>query len=181
MKNDFESILENLKKETSYFSELDDIKEGNNTLEAKETKKVDSFLTQRDKYKIENDKNVSSKFNVVWSENKETLLFFLIVSLIVILVGILSSIDYVIFAGIFSFLLASVIIFITFYRYVISASAKTVYPSNILDRIERLETKMNYLMKELNDFKGETSYDLVSEINEIKAVLKSIVEVNKKR
>lgn len=178
MKNDFEKILENLKKETSYSLDIKDLKENDSNLDDKST--VNNFNYET-KYRFEEEKRISSKFNVIWSENKETLLFFLIISAIVILIGLISSTDYIIFIGVFSFLLSCIIIFITFYRYILTVSTKVSLPSNIIERIERLETKINYLMKETKESKNGVSYDVVSEINEIKAVLKRLVEVNKKK
>lgn len=176
MKNDFEKILENLKRETSYSIDINNTNEKNNNFEDKKIQTI-----YEDKYKFDEEKKISSRFNVVWSENKETLLFFLIISVIVILIGLISSNDYLIFVGVFSFILSSVIIFITFYRYIITVSTKLSLPSNIIERIERLETKVNYIMKEIKESKGGVPYDVASEINEIKAVLKRLVEVNKKR
>lgn len=185
MNDEFGKILEELKKETSYDSIIKEEKEPKfsagdeqNTkfIENKSINNVDNSLI------VEEEKKVISKFNIIWSENKETMLFFMIISVIVIVIGIISSSDYVIFVGVVSFILSAIIIFITFYRYILTVSIKTSIPSGLLDRIERMEGKISYLMKERE--KGVREYvghDLRTELEEIKAVLKTLMTVNRKK
>ncbi|MCX7641970.1 MAG: hypothetical protein N2Z20_04980 [Elusimicrobiales bacterium] len=178
MSEELEKILEELKKETLYDFGLEkniNLKDVEKKIELSDSKNIENYYSKQNIEFKDERKNLST-YNVAWSENKETLIFFMIVSVIVILIGLISSTDYIIFAGIFSFILSSVIIFITFYRYVLTVSVKASMPTGILERIEKIESKINYLMKEhqLISKQGFGS-DLRDEINELKAIIKTLI------
>ncbi|MGC9070079.1 MAG: hypothetical protein ACP5IO_02065 [Elusimicrobiales bacterium] len=172
MSDELKEIIDKLKEETS-----------KDFLKSKmfvDDKKVDSYQKDRAtslvKHSFDTDivKKNLSRFNVVWSENKETLIFFMILSVIVIFAGLISGLEYITFAGVASFLLSAAIIFITFYRYVITASSKVLLPNDLVDRVNELENKVSYIMKKNVSNSGDNER-IIEELNEIKSVVKILM------
>jgi hypothetical protein len=133
----------------------------------------------REGYNI-NDTTLPTKFNIVWAENKETLLLSLLSSIIVIIIGLFSGYDYITIGGFFVFVLFSILIFFTFFRYVMVASSKSKIPDELLRKINLLEKKIEFLPKK--DFKvsDDRIVRMEEELNEIKLIVKTLVDSIKK-
>ncbi len=174
MSDELEKILEKLKEETSSFDDF-----SKNIIEDSKHQKDNSIKNEQLKRNlaayssVDIEKKVSSKFNVVWSENKETLIFFMIISVIVIFAGLISGFEYITFAGVVSFILSSVIMFITFYRYIIAVSSKVSLPDGFVERIYELENKVGYIMKKTAS--GGVDNKIAEEISEIKSIIKVLM------
>ncbi|MEW6013494.1 MAG: hypothetical protein AB1602_08865 [Elusimicrobiota bacterium] len=174
--NKLENLLNDLKKE-SITEELD-FKETENKTE--ENFFYDKPSPPRFDFNIKTDNIASPKFNVIWSENKETLLFSLLASIIVIVVGLISSYEYLAVIGSVSFMLFSVLVFITFFRYVLVAYQKSKVPEDIINRINVIEKKIDYISKKETGLGLGRSKDLENEVQEIKSVLKTVLGSLKK-
>lgn len=174
MSEEFEKILQELKKEVS----------DNKTLDLNNSNKEDTLVKTNDinvaktlsvndiSYDI--DKKAKTRHNMIWDENKETLLFFIIISVIVILIGLVSGHEYITVIGSTAFLLSSTICFLSFYGYIRNISSKGLLTSNLDDRVSKLERKVNYIMQKKAD-SFVVQDDIKSEIEEIKAILKTII------
>ncbi|MEF3280997.1 MAG: hypothetical protein K6357_08555 [Elusimicrobiota bacterium] len=121
----------------------------------------------------------SSKFNVIWSENKETLLFSLLSAIIVIILGLISGYEYVLFAGIIAFLLFSILVFMAFFKYITVSSSSAKIPDEISNRINMLESKLDFLSKKgktgLGSVSGERISELENSVEELRTIVKTIV------
>jgi len=180
-KNKLEDILNELKKETDFMEplekETDDFKKFTQQTESEK----DVIKNYNNTFYDLDYKNVSSKFNVVWAENKETLLFSVLSSIIVIMIGFLSGYDYIIIGGFLAFILFSVLIFFTFFKYVTVVSAKAKIPQDLINKIETLERKVEFLLrKDIKTPQGKVE-KIEEEVREIKLVLKSVVDSIKKQ
>lgn len=180
MSSELERILEKLKEETSYEPTIEERRE---VFLKQASGPNKAFNIVEKEMVVDDEKKRLASFNVIWSENKETMLFFMILSVIVVVVGVISLKDYIIFAGIFSFILSAIVIFLAFYRYITQATTKSSIPSQLLDRIERMEVKIDYLMKEMKKGGIEKGIDpqFRDEIEEIKSVLKTLMGGIKKQ
>lgn len=173
----FENILDELKKET--FKDGVILNEADNFEENKQndTPVIDYNFSIKSK---ESD-HYNAKFNVIWSENKETLLFSLLSSIIVIITGIISSYEYIVFLGAVSFMLFSVLVFISFFRYILVAYHKSKIPEDVYSRISAVEKKVDFLSKKDSvSGSGIKNKDLEEEVAEIKSVLKTLISSLKK-
>ena len=175
--NRLDDILNELRKEVVSETSFDNI-EDHNYLE----KNMSSFTKPSKDFSSHYNANLS-KFNVVWAENKETLLFLLLSSIIVIIIGLLSGYDYIIIVGLFSFAIFSVLIFLTFFKYINAASSKVRIPEDFLRRVDTLERRVEFLskkeMKSANSH-GSRVEKLEEEVREMKLVVKSLIDSIKK-
>jgi len=175
----FENLLENLKKETMFNNigiEESSSYENNNSVDTKEKNERPVF-----EFKPRDELKGANKFNVIWSENKETLLFSILSSIIIVLLGLLSSYEYLVVAGSISFILFSVLIFITFFKYIFVAYQKSKVSEDLINRISVLERKIDFISKK--DFSsGQTQRygEIESEVKELKSVVKTIINSLKK-
>lgn len=174
--NKLENLLNDLKKES--LSEDFDLRESENKTE--ENLSYNKPSPAKFDFNIKTDNAGSSKFNVAWSENKETLLFSVLASIIVIIIGLISSYEYITVIGSVSFMLFSVLVFITFFRYVLIAYQKSKIPEDIINRISALEKKMEYLSQKETGLSSGRTKDMENEIREIKSVLKTVLSSFKK-
>lgn len=171
---DFKDLLDELKKET----ELKDIDKSfdspEKNIEVKERENND--LTRRYSF-VPREQGSGNKFNVIWSENKETLLFSLLSSIIVIMAGLLSSYDYIVIVGVISFMLFSVLVFITFFRYVLISYQKSKIPDELLNRIITLEKRVEFISKEKDYSGGDIGRvkKIEDEVDEIKTLLRTLL------
>ncbi len=112
------------------------------------------------------DPQPASRFNAVWSENKESLLFCLLASACVILTGVLSQKEYVTLAGTISFVLFSIVSFAAFFRYVsTSSSAENLQPQSF-----RYEPQKHYP----STMSADKERELEGKIEELRSVIKAL-------
>jgi ABC-type multidrug transport system fused ATPase/permease subunit len=174
-KNNFEKLLNELKNEEDIFRENDvnfDYIRPSSMWNKPEKESPKYFIPEN----TESEK--MSKFNVIWSENKESLLLFLLASVIVIVLGLISSVNFLTVIGSISFLVFTALIFITFFRYVSSAVSRTRVPDEIINRIESIERRIDFLSKKdgisSNTLPEKRLSRLEEEIQEMRMVLKTI-------
>ncbi|MEW5950891.1 MAG: hypothetical protein AB1637_03275 [Elusimicrobiota bacterium] len=173
---DLKSLLEQLKAETSYFeseTEENPQKTQENILPVKNTlisppqiqKTYQSPILRNQVKEIV----PPARFNAVWSENKESLLFGLLASACVILIGIFSEKEYVILAGTVSFMLFSIVSFAAFFRYVIASS----YKEPIKDISQRSEIREKFYNQSL-PMSSEKERELEGKIEELRSIVKAL-------
>lgn len=174
--NKLEKMLSELKREDFDFNDSYDMP------------KLDTDSSQRradDGEKLKDKDHVTysntPRFNTVWSENKETLLFGMLASIIVIVIGLISSAEYITFAGVISFLLFAVITFITFYKYILVSVSKSQIPKDLIDRIEVLERKVQYFSsKKGGSISDEKISEIEGKVEELKVIVKTLLQsINK--
>ncbi len=176
----FDDLLGELKKEV-YIKDIDnkeDFIEKNIVLN--EEKNVNY---KKNDFHIDSNfnKHLPDKFNTAWSENKETLIFFLLISAVVILIGLLASNSYIIYTGCGSFLLFSLIIFIVFFKYAQKANKDFKVPPELVERMNIIERKIDFISKkERNYLSSSRLNELEEQIQEIKTVLKTLIDTNKR-
>lgn len=173
--DELRELLENLKKEIPYSYSYDLKNEDINKFKTEDLIKK-NLPTQQNIFTRE--KINTSKFNVVWSENKETLLFGLLVSVIMTSIGVLSKIDYIVLAGVISFVLFSIVSFLAFFRYILSSSEKNKRISEISEKIDFLERKIELMSKNLGvgTSGNEKYYELEGKIEELRAIVKTLTQ-----
>lgn len=165
--NKLENLLNELKSETFSIPDVDD--NFHNELHEKTIKNYVGNNTFKPEH-------YEPKFNVIWSENKETLLFSLLISVVVIIIGLISNYIYITFAGILSFLLFSVLVFITFFNYVLVSKQRSQLPSSIIDKISTIESKLDFLYKKGGSFSSNEKYsELEEKVEELKNIVRTIV------
>jgi hypothetical protein len=123
------------------------------------------------------DKN-KIPFNVVWSENKETVLFGIMASVLVILAGIIASTDYLVLVGAVGFLLFVFIMFLLMFYYAASlrkGKETNINVDNIDRRIDELERKISVLSYQKGSQMGwSKEKELEGKIEELRTIVKSI-------
>lgn len=167
--NKIENLLNELKSQSSLIDDMDS-NFSNDTPE----KNIKNYVSNNFKHE-----HYEPKFNIIWSENKETLLFSLLISVVVIIIGLISNYIYITFAGILSFLLFSILVFITFFNYVLVSKQKSQIPSDIISKINTIENKLDFLYKKggTTSFSSNEKYlELEERVEELKNVVKTILE-----
>lgn len=173
---DLKSLLEQLKTETSYMEDAsheDDSRQVQPQLAIRpvlpkmsENTKAYSFNFKRSELK---DLQTSAKFNTVWSENKESLLFCMLASACVILTGVLSQKEYVVLAGTISFVLFSIVAFSAFFRYVSALSSRSLLAKN--------ESQRYYVPTAMS---ADKEKELEYKIDELRSIIKTLLSKHSK-
>jgi 5-bromo-4-chloroindolyl phosphate hydrolysis protein len=83
--------------------------------------------------------------NLIWSENKEAMLFGVLASLVAILGGIMNGLDYVILIGAVSFMLFSFVMCLTLFGYYLNFKRKNSQEGLLSERVEQLSRKLEAL------------------------------------
>lgn len=83
--------------------------------------------------------------NVIWSENKETMLFGVLASLIAALGGILAGIDYLVLIGSVVFMLFSFMMFLALFGYYLNFRRKGPSGDGLAERVDALSRKVEML------------------------------------
>lgn len=171
---DLKSLLDRLKAETSYDSQSfqeEAALPSQPQLSVKPTSQAQNqpqTVTRLAPFRPPlKETQVNSRFNVVWSENKEALLFCLLSSACVILVGVFAQREYVILAGVISFVLFSIVSFAAFFRYVTAASLNKPslpYASGGEPRVYSQPVAIS----------GEKERELEGKIEELRSIVKTL-------
>lgn len=171
--DELRDMLENLKKEIPISSNFDFA--GNIPSRNKWTEMKKDITYQDIKKEIPSStKPDNSRFNIIWSENKETLLFGMLVSLILVSIGTLSAREYIILTGTISFMLFSMLSFLAFFRYILVASKRDGSSAEILAKIDFLEKKIEYLSKGATNSDDRKYVELEDKIEELKVIVKTL-------
>lgn len=117
---------------------------------------------------------INPKFNMVWSENKEALLFGMLASVIVLLIGVFSEKEYVSMVGAVSFMLFSLVSFIAFFRYALTASSSPA--PDISQKIMELERKISSSgsYSPHGGISEEKAREMEGKIEEMRSVIKTL-------
>jgi hypothetical protein len=122
--------------------------------------------------------------NVIWSENKETMLFGVLASLIAILGGILAGLDYVTLIGSVSFMLFSFMTVLALFGYYLNFRKKNSEEGVLGERVEQLSRRLEALAA-----KGSASYpqaasgarvrdkELEQKVDELRMLVKSLAKI----
>jgi len=176
--NDLKNKIEELKKEVPTDSDIryQDFLPRSFPINKKENIKDRIFIPNRNNL-IENEKKFSPKFNIIWSENKETLLFGMLISVIVVILGIMVNTEYIIITGTISFILFSFISFLVFLRYITIISAQNKVPPDLRDRIDKVEDKIEALINNKNIYLSDNRNEELNEkIEELKTIIRTLVK-----
>jgi ABC-type multidrug transport system fused ATPase/permease subunit len=170
---DLKSLLDKLKAEASYDYELEERKTEEPKLPVypRINKTNDANFSNNRNNSFSQFKAINPKFNVVWSENKESLLFSILSSVIVVIIGVITSLEYITLVGLISFLLFSIVTFLAFFRYVLIATQKEQMSSDVALRLEKLEREISNLSQ--GELGGNRIFELEEKIEELRIILKS--------
>lgn len=83
--------------------------------------------------------------NVIWSENKETMLFGVLASLIAALGGVLAGIDYLVLIGAVVFMLFSFMMFMALFGYYLNFRRRGRSEGGLAERVDALSRKVEML------------------------------------
>jgi len=127
---------------------------------------------------------VPSGANLIWSENKETMLFGVLASLVAILGGSLAGLDYVILIGAVSFLIFSFIVCLTLFGYYLNFRRKNSDEGFLSERVDQLSRKLEAMaVKGLaGPSQGGTlahgrDKELEQKVDELRTLVKSLAKV----
>ncbi|MBU2531085.1 MAG: hypothetical protein KKD35_08635 [Elusimicrobia bacterium] len=117
----------------------------------------------------------------LWCENKELVLFSLLASAVLSIVGILSLVDYLTIVGAIGFLLSSIAIFLLMFNYATSVKKDAPLDDNIQMKIDELSRKIE--STNLGDFSSssfaptdEKVQEMEGKIEELRTIVKTLMQ-----
>jgi len=121
--------------------------------------------------------------NVIWSENKETMLFGILASLVAILGGILAGLEYLILAGTVSFVLFSLITVLTLLGYYLNFRREDPENKSLAERVDQLSRRLEALSvkspsRQSYSLPGAQAKDMELEqkVEELRTLVKSLAK-----
>lgn len=122
-----------------------------------------------------------SGVNLVWSENKETMLFGVLASLIISLGGVLSGLEYLVLIGAVFFILFALVMFLALFGYYLSFRRRAVPDQALAARLEALTRKVETLGARspgsgpsLSSSGPEKERELEHKVEELRVLVKSL-------
>jgi len=83
--------------------------------------------------------------NLIWSENKETMLFGVLASVVIALGGVLAGLEYLVLIGAISFMLFSLVMFLALFGYYLNFRRKGPGDGGLVERMDALSRKVETL------------------------------------
>ena len=122
--------------------------------------------------------------NVIWSENKETMLFGVLTALIAALGGILAGLDYLVWIGAVVFMLFSFIMFLALFGYYLNFRRKGPSETGLAERVDALSRKIEMLSGRAVSGAGasyqapgqERERELEHRVEELRVLVKSLAK-----
>ena len=117
----------------------------------------------------------------LWGENKEFALFSLLASVVLSIVGIISSVDYLTLVGAVGFLLSIIAIFLLMFNYVTSVKKASPLDDNIQIKIDELSQKIDSVGAGDYSTGGfspsdERVQEMEGKIEELRTIVKSLMK-----
>jgi hypothetical protein len=122
--------------------------------------------------------------NIVWSENKEAMLFGVLASLAAALGGVLAGVDYLILAGTASFMLFSFVMVLTLFGYYLNFRRSGQVDGAVAVRLDQFSRRLESLEGE--NLSGRTNATVVGahaggkeleqKVEELRKIVKSLVK-----
>lgn len=119
--------------------------------------------------------------NPLWSENKEFVLFSLLASVVLSIVGIISSVDYLTLVGAIGFLLSAIVIFLMMFNYAEAIKKKSPADVNMQARIDELSQKIesvntgDYSVASFSP-SDEKFQEMEGKIEELRTIIKPLMK-----
>lgn len=172
---ELKAMLERLKIETSFYQTEGNVEKPlqSSALSVSRNIQAPQNISTYSPQRYMPERHINSKFNVVWSENKETLLFAMLASIIVLLIGIFSEREYISMVGGVSFMLFSLVSFMAFFRYIMFASYAQRKDDDLIYKISELERKVS-TMSNPSSFDDRKVKELEDKVAELKAIVKTL-------
>jgi hypothetical protein len=130
---------------------------------------------------------VPASSNMVWSENKEAMLFGVLASLAAMLGGILAGIGYVILAGAVSFVLFSFVMVLTLFGYYLNFRKNNSDEGRLENRVEQLSRRLESIaVKNLSGpsyapaGSGVKDRELDRKVEELRTLVRSLAKAVEK-
>jgi hypothetical protein len=121
--------------------------------------------------------------NVIWSENKETMLFGILASLVAILGGILAGHEYLMLVGTMSFLLFTLITVLTLLGYYFNFRRENPEDRSLAERVDQLSRRLEALsvkspFRQSYNLPGAQVKDMELEqkVEELRTLVKSLAK-----
>ena len=128
-----------------------------------------------------NERVKHTESNTLWSENKELSLFSLLASVVLSIVGIVSSVDYLTLVGSIGFLLSAIAIFLLMFNYAGSVKKDAPSNNNYTKKIDELSQKIESM--DLGDYSTGSSLptdervqEMEGKIEELRTIVKSLMK-----
>ena len=122
--------------------------------------------------------------NMLWNENKETVAFGLLASVVLSIIGVISSIDYLILVGAIGALLFIILIFLLMFSYSSSFRKSSPVDMNMRRKIEELSEKVDSLSVGNSGYSQEQFslpdskvQEMDGKIEELRVIIKSLIRV----
>lgn len=127
--------------------------------------------------------------NVIWSENKETMLFGVLASLIAALGGILAGLDYLVWIGAVVFMLFSFMMFLALFGYYLNFRRRGPSETGLAERVDVLSRKVEMLSGRAVSGGGasyqspgqERERELEHRVEELRVLVKSLAKAVEQR
>lgn len=128
--------------------------------------------------------------NLVWSENKEAMLFGVLASVIMAFGGILAGLDYLVLAGAVFFMLFALVMFLSLFGFYLNMRRHAAPDSGLAVRVDALSRKVEMLSSRSVSAGplaaaggGERDRELEGKVEELRVLVKSLsraIEQNNK-
>lgn len=128
--------------------------------------------------------------NVIWSENKEAMLFGVLASVIMAFGGILAGLDYLVLAGAIFFMLFSLVMFLSLFGFYLNMRRRGVPDAGLAQRLDAISRKVEMLSARAasagplaDSGGGGRDRELDGKVEELRVLVKSLsraVEQNNK-
>ncbi|HLD30221.1 MAG TPA: hypothetical protein VJC03_07750 [bacterium] len=122
--------------------------------------------------------------NLIWSENKETMLFGILASLVTIMCGILAGLDYIVLIGAVSFMLFSFMTVLVLFSYYLNFKRKNSEEGLLGEKVDQLSRRLEALTvrgvsSQSHGLPGAPVKDkeLEQKVEELRMLVKSLAKV----
>lgn len=125
--------------------------------------------------------SASGGVNVVWSENKEAMLFGVLASLVIALGGVLAGLEYLVLIGAVFFSLFSLVMFLALFGYYLNFRRKSGPDQGLAERLDSLARRVETIASRppaagpaLPSHGSERDRDLEHKVEELRVLVKSL-------
>ena len=119
--------------------------------------------------------------NVVWSENKEAMLFGVLASVIMALGGVLAGLEYLVLVGAVFFILFGLVMFLALFGYYLNFRSRVRSDQGLSERVDALSRKLETLAarpqpvgQTLGGMGSEKERELEHKVEELRVLVKSL-------
>lgn len=181
--DDLKDLLDRLKSEVGPLPPEEELRPRAAQQQERRPERAEIFTRFQRPHRPEAQREPSSGggANLVWSENKETMLFGVLASLIITLGGVLAGLEYLVLIGAAFFMLFSLLMFLALFGYYLNFRRKAAPGQDMAERLDALSRKVEALGARapqagpsLPSSGNERDRDLEHKVEELRVLVKSL-------